>query len=59
MSYRKWAYSSFTLVLWSSSVVVVNGEEPSRGNDVGGEAGAGETSFKKKKAYGKVRNCLS
>lgn len=32
---------------WSSSVVGANDEEPSRGNEVGGEAGAGETRGKK------------
>lgn len=42
---------------WSSSVVGANDEEPSRGNEVGGEAGAGET--RKRKSYGKVRDHLS
>lgn len=43
---------------WSSSVVGAIDEEPSRGNEVGGEAGDGETR-KKKKAYGKVRGNLN
>lgn len=38
---------------WSSSVVGAIDEEPSRGNEVGGEAGDGETR-KKKKHMGKL-----
>lgn len=43
---------------WSSSVVGADGEEPSRGNEVGGEAGAEETRVRGK-AYRKVRDHLS